>query len=75
MIAAKWTKQVTSDEKIQDYLAHHDTCMKWQFNLSCAPCWGGQFERLIALVKSSLYKTIGNGMLSWEELCEVVLDV
>ena len=71
--AAKWLKQVTSDEKVQDYLAHQD--IRWQFNLSRAPWWGGQFERLIALVKSSLYKTIGNGMLSWTELCEVVLDV
>ena len=71
--AAKWLKQVTSDEKVQDYLAHQD--IRWQFNPSRAPWWGGQFERLIALVKSSLYKTIGNAMLSWTELCEVVLDV
>ena len=36
---------------------------------------GTQFERLIELVKTALNKTIGKGMLTWAELCEVVLDV
>ena len=36
---------------------------------------GGQFERLIGLVKAALHKTIGHGMLSWGELEEVLLDV
>ena len=36
---------------------------------------GSQFERLIGLVKGSLYKSIGNGLLSWTELQEVLLDV
>ena len=71
--AEKWLKQIMRDEQVQDYLAHQN--IKWQFNLSRAPWWGGQFERLIGLVKSSLNKTIGNGMLSWKELCEVILDV
>jgi len=29
----------------------------------------------VGLVKAALYKTIGNGMLSWKELQEVILDV
>ena len=45
------------------------------FNLSRAPLWGGQFERMVGIVKGSLYKTIGNGFLTWTELEEVVLDV
>ena len=49
--------------------------IKWQFNLSRVPWWGGQFERLICLVKSALNKTIGNGLLRWKELQEVLLDV
>ena len=69
----KWLKQVMRDEQVQDYLAHQN--IKWQFNLSRAPWWGGQFERLIGLVKTSLYKTIGNGILTLNELCEVILDV
>ena len=61
------------DEKTQNYLPHEN--IKWQFNLSRAALWGGQFERLIGLIKTALNKTIGCGMLTWTELCEVVLDV
>ena len=71
--AAKWLKTVQADEKLQNFLS---TCeIHWQFNLSRAPWWGGQFERLIGLVKRSFYKTIGNGCLMWKELQEVLLDV
>ena len=69
----KWLKQVKRDEKIQDYLAHEN--IKLQFNLSRAAWLGGQFERLIELVKTALNKTIGSGMLTLTALCEVVLDV
>jgi hypothetical protein len=39
---------VNQDEKLQDYLAKN--AIKLQFNLSRAPWWGGQFERLVGLV-------------------------
>ena len=71
--AARWIKQVMRDEKFQDFLAHRG--IQWTFNLSRALWWGGQFERLVGLVKTALYKTIGNGLLSWTELQEVLLDV
>ena len=61
------------DERLQNYLSINQ--IKWQFNLSRAPWWGGQFERMVGLVKSALNKTIGNGVLSWKELREVLLDV
>ncbi|XP_028416426.1 uncharacterized protein LOC114540490 [Dendronephthya gigantea] len=61
------------DEKLQDYLAHH--LIKWKFNLAKAPWWGGQFERLVGIVKQALYKSIGRAVLSFEELEEVLLDV
>ena len=47
----------------------------WQFNFSRAPWWGGQFERLVGLVKRTLYKSIGNSCLSWDELQDVLLDI
>ena len=50
--AERWLKQVMRDEKMQDYLAHEN--IEWQFNLSHAAWWGGQFERLIELVKTAL---------------------
>ena len=70
---AKWIRRVARDERMQNYLSINQ--IHWQFNLSCAPWWGGQFERMIGLVKSALNKTIGHGMLTWKELQEVLLDV
>ena len=71
--AASWIRTVMKDEKLQSYLASKE--IKWLFNLSRAPWWGGQFERLIGLLKVALRKSIGNGLLWWKELEEVFLDV
>ncbi|XP_058951747.2 uncharacterized protein [Pocillopora verrucosa] len=71
--AAKWLKQVREDEKLQGYLESHD--IKWKFNLSNAPWWGGQFERLIGVVKKAMHKVIGRGSLFWNELIDVLLEV
>ena len=71
--AAKWIKQVMRDEKFQNFLAHQG--IQWQFILSHAPWWGGQFERMVGLFKGALHKSIRNGMLSWPELQEILLDI
>ena len=71
--AAKWLKKVSKDEKLCEFLS--DESITWQFNLSRAPWWGGQFERLIGLMKAAFYKTVGQGLLSWEELSKVILDI
>jgi hypothetical protein len=71
--AARWIRTVMQDEKIQDFLAGQE--IKWQFNLSRAPWWGGQFEHMVGLVKNCLYKSIGNGCLTWEEFTDVLLDI
>ena len=70
--AARWLRGIMRDEKMHDYLSRNH--MTWQFNLSRAPWWGGQFERLVGLVKQALYKSIGGGTLTWSELEEVILD-
>ena len=61
------------DEKFHDLVARQG--IHWQFNLSRAPWWGRQFERMVRLVKTALNKSIGNGFLSCAELEEVLLDV
>eukprot|EP00795_Rhopilema_esculentum_P008006 gene8006-13915_t len=66
-------KKVMRDEAIQNMLARRE--IKWQFNLSRAPWWGGQFERMVGLVKQALYKIIGCAVLTWKELTEVMLDI
>ena len=71
--ASKWLKQVRNDEKVQGLLQQYE--IVWKFNLSRAPWWGGQFERLIGIVKGALYKVIGGATLTWSELTEVMLDI
>ena len=61
------------DENFNKFLAENS--IMWKFNLSRTPWWGGQFERMVGLVKNALNKTIGCGFLSWAELEEVLLDV
>ena len=71
--ASRWLKSVMREEKLQDYLAHHN--ILWQFNLARAPWWGGQFERLVGVVKQSFYKSMGRAYLTFGELEEVALEV
>ena len=71
--AAKWLKQVREDKKLQGYLESHD--IEWKFNLSRAPWWGGQFERLIGVVKKAMHKVIGRVSLFWNDLINVLLEV
>ncbi len=71
--AASWIRKVRSSERFNDFLTHHG--ITWQFNLSKAPWWGGQFERMVGLVKGALRKSIGKSLLTFTELKEVLLDV
>ena len=71
--AAKWLKKAMKDEQLHDWLGKMK--IVWQFNLSRAPWWGGQFERMVGLVKQALYKTTGKSKLTWNELEEVLLDI
>ena len=71
--AASWLKKVRSSERFNDFLAHQG--ILWKFNLSKAPWWGGQFERMVGLVKGALRKSIGKSLLTFAELKEILLDV
>ena len=53
------------DEKLNEFLVNRG--IVWQFNLSRAPWWGGQFERIIGLTKQAMYKVIGNARLKLNE--------
>lgn len=64
MALAKWLKQVMLEEG-----------MKWQFNLSRAPWWGGQFERLVGLIKQTIWKSFGKTKPKFEEFKSLMLDV
>ena len=70
---AKWLANINKDQKLPDFLSSET--ILWKFNVSKAPWWGGQFERLIGLIKASLYRTIRKAQLTWAELEEVLLDI
>lgn len=71
--AASWMEQVRSYERLNDFLTRQG--ISWQFNLSRAPWWGGQFERMVGLVKGALRKSVGQGQLTFSKVKEVLLDV
>ena len=71
--ASKWLKRVWKEEKLQDFLSKME--IKWQFNLSRAPWWGGQFERMVGLMKQSLFKVLGKSSLTMREMKSILLDV
>ena len=71
--AAKWIQNIKRDVLFQDFLIKEE--IQWKFNLSRAPWWGGQFERMVGLVKQSLYKATGYANLNLNELEEILLDI
>ena len=71
--ADKWLKQVREDEWFHDQLSKYE--IKLRFNLSRAPWWGGQFEKLIGVFKSAFHKVVGKGLLTYQELTDVVIYV
>ena len=71
--ASKWVQKINKDVEFRDFLASEK--IRWKFNLSRAPWWGGQFERMIGLMKQMLYKAVGNAHLTMEEMQEVMLDI
>ena len=70
----KWLKRVQQDERFHDLLA--GLTIKWQFNQSRAPWWGGQFERLISLFKAAFTRPfLIERSAGRKKLEEVVFDV
>ena len=71
--AEKWLNRIRTEERLHNHIEENE--IKWIFNLSRAPWWGGQFERLIGVVKGAMRKVIGKGTLYWNEMSDVLLDV
>ena len=49
--------------------------IKWSFILEKSPWWGGFYEGLIAIVKSSLKKVVGKALLNYNEMVTVVTEI
>ena len=69
----KWLANINRDQKLLNFWSSET--ILWKFNVPKAPWWGGQFERLIGLIKAGFYKTIGKAQLRWAKLEEVSLDI
>jgi len=69
----KWIKTLKYNDNVMNFLATNR--IQWRFNLVRAPWWGGFFERLIGIMKTTLSKVIGKGLLTYEELEDVFLDI
>ena len=49
--------QTFKSSDLECYLTLHNT--KWKFVLAVSPWWRGFYERMVKVVKTSLYKVIG----------------
>ena len=60
------------DKMVQRYILSRG--ITWKFNLPCASWYGGFFEILVKLTKRCLRKTLGNALLTFEELETVLIE-
>ena len=70
---SEWLKLIKTDKDLNNFVIREG--IKWKFNMSRAPWWGGFFERLIGITKRALSKSIGKGFLSFQELENVLFDI
>ena len=71
--SASWIKKIRKSERLPDHLARED--IRWQFNLSRSPRWGGMYEQVIKDLKKTLYKTLCRTTLSFKQLETVMVDI
>ena len=64
---------VQGDEDVQSYVSEQG--IQWHFITPHAPWKGGFYERLVALVKRSLKRTLGNSRLKYDEFITVVAEI
>jgi len=60
-------------KNICDYLSHRH--VKWTFIPKRAPWFGGFYERLIGVTKTSLKKTLGKQLVSLDELITLITEL
>ena len=49
--------------------------IKWQFVVERGPWWGGAWKRLVGVVQGLLRHSLGQSVLSWEELVTALTEV
>jgi hypothetical protein len=71
--AAKTIQQLTQSSRIQEDLLIHGTT--WKFIPTCAPWFGGFWERMIGLSKNAIKKVLGQAYVCLDTLNTIVTEV
>jgi len=66
-------KQLLEDTTITNYLLNRN--VQWTFIPKRAPWFGGFYERLIGITKRALRKTLGQTLISLDELNTLVIEI
>ena len=71
--AAKEVGKLFRSPRVKEYF----TCksVEWRFIIELSPWQGGMWERMIRSTKRCLKKIIGQAMLSYSELCTLLVEV
>ncbi|XP_070571330.1 uncharacterized protein [Ptychodera flava] len=73
LAAADEIKTLFDTPEVNNFLAAHR--VQWTFIPKRAPWFGGFWERLIALTKNAIKKTLGRVFISFDELSTVVTEI
>ena len=71
--AANQIRRLCSSQNLQTVLTQRDT--QWQFIPKRAPWYGGMWERLIGVAKTTLKKTLGRTSTDLQTLQTVITEV
>ena len=71
--AANTIQSLIRSTTVQDMLNRHGT--EWRFIAKRAPWFGGWWERLIGITKSTIKKVLGRALVSYETLHTIVTEI